>query len=115
MKRQLSPNGKPAVNGHSHKSATSINGHGKAHHGDGNPPASLMSSPLLPEGYYVPATRNINPSTRMRQLLQTEPYLFGPGVYAPLTAPLVMYYGFQAISFSGYSFALGYLGTTYRD
>ena len=37
MKRQLSPNGKPAVNGHSHKSAIAINGHGKAHHGDGKP------------------------------------------------------------------------------
>ncbi|HTC77036.1 MAG TPA: hypothetical protein VK657_00400, partial [Terriglobales bacterium] len=115
MKRQLSPNGKPAVNGHSHKSATSINGHGKAHHGDGNQPASLMSSPLLPEGYYVPATRNINPSTRMRQLLETEPYLFGPGVYDPMTAQLVMYYGFKAIYFSGYSFAMGYLGTTDMD
>src|SRR5437667_5443491 len=115
MKRQLSPNGKPAVNGHSHKSAIAINGHGKAHHGDGNQQASLMPSPLLPEGYYVPATRNINPSTRMRQLLETEPYLFGPGVYDPMTAQLVMYYGFKAIYFSGYSFAMGYLGTTDMD
>src|SRR5207248_242248 len=115
MKRQLSPNGKPAVNGHSHKSAIAINGHGKAHHGDGNQQASLMPSPLLPEGYYVPATRNINPSTRMRQLLESEPYLFGPGVYDPMTAQLVMYYGFKAIYFSGYSFAMGYLGTTDMD
>ena len=115
MKRQLSPNGKPAVNGHSHKSATAINGHGKAHHGDGNQQASLMPSPLLPEGYYVPATRNVNASTRMRQLLETEPYLFGPGVYDPMTAQLVMYYGFKAIYFSGYSFAMGYLGTTDMD
>src|SRR5438552_258222 len=115
MKRQLSPNGKPAVNGHSHKSAIAINGHGKAHHGDGNQPANLMSTPLLPDGYVGPATRNIHASTRMRQLLETEPYLFGPGVYDPMTAQLVMYYGFKAIYFSGYSFAMGYLGTTDMD
>src|SRR5438552_9435392 len=115
MKRQLSPNGKPAVNGHSPKSATAINGHGKAHHGNGNQQASLMSSPLLPEGYYVPATRNVNASTRMRQLLASEPYLFGPGVYDPMTAQLVMYYGFKAIYFSGYYFAMGYMGTTDMD
>src|SRR5437016_10153944 len=115
MKRQVSPNGKPAVNGHSPKSATAINGHGKAHHGNGNQQARLMPSPLLPEGYYVPATRNINASTRMRQLLENEPYLFGPGVYDPMTAQLVMYYGFKAIYFSGYSFAIGHLGTTDMD
>ncbi|HMC32623.1 MAG TPA: isocitrate lyase/PEP mutase family protein [Candidatus Angelobacter sp.] len=115
MKRQLSPNGKPAVNGHIHKSATAINGHGKTHHADGNEQSGLMSTALLPEGYYVPATRNVNPSTRMRQLLETEPYLFGPGVYDPMTAQLVMYYGFKAIYFSGYSFAMGYLGTTDMD
>src|SRR5437762_11604447 len=115
MKRQVSPNGKPAVNGHSPKSATAINGHGKAHHGHGNQQATLMPSSLLPEGFYVPATRNINPSTRMRQLLETEPYLFGPGVYDPMTAQLVMYYGFKAVYFSGYSFAMGHLGTTDMD
>src|SRR5438067_404472 len=117
MKQQISPNGKPAVNGHSHNSATAINGHGKAHRADGNGPGNgnLMPSPLLPEGYYVPATRNVNPSTRMRQLLETEPYLFGPGVYDPMTAQLVMYYGFKAIYFSGYSFAIGHLGTTDMD
>src|SRR5207244_13610968 len=113
--RHLSPDGQPPVNGHRHTSPIAIDGHGKAHHVDGNHPASVMSSPLLPEGYYVPATRNVNPSTRMRQLLQTEPYLFGPGVYDPMTAQLVMYYGFKAIYFSGYSFAMSHLGTTDMD
>jgi isocitrate lyase len=51
----------------------------------------------------------------MRQLLDTEPYLFGPGVYDPMTAQLVMYYGFKAVYFSGYSFAIGHLGTTDMD
>ncbi len=51
----------------------------------------------------------------MRQLMRTEPYLFGPGVYDPMTAQLVMYYGFKAIYFSGYSFAMGHLGTTDMD
>src|SRR2546423_124336 len=115
MKHQLSPNGKPAVNGHRHNPATAINGHGKAYRADGNEQANLMPSPLQPEGYYVPATRNLNPSTRMRQLLESEPYLFGPGVYDPMTAQLVMYYGFKAIYFSGYSFAMGHLGTTDMD
>ena len=115
MKQQISPNGKPAVNGHRHNSATAINGHGKTQQVNGHAPDGLTSSSLLPEGYYVPATRNVNPSTRMRQLLETEPYLFGPGVYDPMTAQLVMYYGFKAIYFSGYSFAMGYLGTTDMD
>ena len=48
-------------------------------------------------------------------MLASEPYLFGPGVYDPMTAQLVMYYGFKAIYFSGYSFAMGYLGTTDMD
>ncbi len=75
----------------------------------------LVDSPLLPEGYRVPASRFTHPSTRMRKLLETEPYLFGPGVYDPLGAQLVMYYGFKAIYFSGYSFAIGHLGTTDMD
>lgn len=108
-------------------------GNGNGHNGNGNgngyhllkgkrkpmrveiPKSELMSSPLLPEGYFVPQSRNIHPSVRMRQLLETEPYLFGPGVYEPMTAQLVMYYGFKAVYFSGYSFAMGHLGTTDMD
>jgi isocitrate lyase len=51
----------------------------------------------------------------MRELLETEPYLFGPGVYDPHGAELAMYYGFKAVYFSGYSFAIGHLGTTDMD
>ena len=51
----------------------------------------------------------------MRQLLEQEPFLFGPGVYDPFGAQLVMYYGFKAVYFSGYSFAIGHLGTTDMD
>src|SRR5437868_2602251 len=104
----------------------SLNGNGNGHHangngkhrelvGDGNPKMELVSSPLVPEAFRVPKSRYVHPSTRMRQLLATEPYLFGPGVYDPMTAQLVMYYGFKAIYFSGYSFAMGYLGTTDMD
>jgi isocitrate lyase len=76
---------------------------------------ALRESPLLPPGYTVPASRFTRGSTRMRQLLETERYLFGPGVYDPLGAQTVMYYGFKAIYFSGYSFAMGHLGTTDMD
>ena len=75
----------------------------------------LVSTPLLPEGFTIPASRFVHPSTRMRELLRTEPYLFGPGVYDPMTAQLVMYHGFKAVYFSGYSFAIGHLGTTDMD
>src|SRR5215510_13475206 len=75
----------------------------------------LVDSPLLPAGFKVPASRFIHPSVRMRQLLNTEPYLFGPGVYDPFGAQLAMYYGFKAVYFSGYSFAIGHLGTTDMD
>jgi hypothetical protein len=75
----------------------------------------LVRSALLPEGYVVPASRSIDPSTRMRELLDTEPFLFGPGVYDPHGAELAMYYGFKAVYFSGYSFAIGHLGTTDMD
>jgi isocitrate lyase len=51
----------------------------------------------------------------MRELLGTEPFLFGPGVYDPQGAELAMYYGFKAVYFSGYSFAIGHLGTTDMD
>jgi isocitrate lyase len=51
----------------------------------------------------------------MRHLLKSEPFLFGPGIYDPLGAQLAMYYGFKAVYFSGYSFAIGHLGTTDMD
>src|SRR5260370_27385165 len=72
----------------------------------------LISSPLLPEGFQVPASRHEDPSRRLRRLLATKPYVFGPGVYDPFGAELVMYHGFDAVYFSGYSFAIGHLGTT---
>src|SRR6188508_910111 len=76
---------------------------------------SLVDTPLLPDGFQVPASRSTRPSTRMRELLRTEPYLFGPGVYDPMGAQLAMYHGFKAVYFSGYSFAMGHLGTTDMD
>jgi len=77
--------------------------------------ADLVASPLLPPGFSVPASRYEKAGARMRRLLDTEPYLFGPGVYDPLGAQLAMYYGFKAVYFSGYSFAMGHLGTTDMD
>src|SRR6478736_5226473 len=79
------------------------------------PEMELAETPLLPPGYYVPKSRWTHPSTRMRALLETEPYLFGPGVYDPLGAQLVMYYGFKAVYLSGYSFAMGHVGSTDMD
>ncbi len=79
------------------------------------PASRLVETPLLPPGFVVPASRWENPSTRMRRLLETEPYLFGPGVYDPMGAQLVMYHRYKAIYFSGYSFAIGHLGTTDMD
>src|SRR6266480_6625100 len=75
----------------------------------------LAPSPLLPDGFRVPISRWTHPSTRMRELLRTERYLFGPGVYDPFGAQLVMYHGFKAVYFSGYSFAISHLGTTDMD
>src|SRR5881296_1953007 len=75
----------------------------------------LTESPLLPPGFKIPTSRYVHPSIRMRQLIETEPYLFGPGVYDPFGAQLAMYYGFKAVYFSGYSFAIGHLGTTDMD
>jgi isocitrate lyase len=75
----------------------------------------LVQTPLLPPGFTVPASRWTNPSTRMRQLLDSERYLFGPGVYDPMGAELAMYHGYKAVYFSGYSFAIGHLGTTDMD
>src|SRR6478609_2511090 len=75
----------------------------------------LVSTPLLPDGFKVPASRSEDPSQRLRRLLATKPYVFGPGVYDPFGAELVMYHGFDAVYFSGYSFAIGHLGTTDMD
>jgi isocitrate lyase len=77
--------------------------------------SELMPSPLVPEGYFVPKSRNVHPSKRMRELLETEPYLFGPGCYDPMTAQLCMYYGFKTVYFSGYSFAMSHVGSTDMD
>src|SRR5216110_2622863 len=78
-------------------------------------PPELVPSPLLPDGFGVPPSRWTYPATRFRELLRTEPYLFGPGVYDPMGAQLVMYHGFKAVYFSGYSFAIGHIGTTDMD
>lgn len=75
----------------------------------------LVSTPLLPHGYKVPAGRNERPSKRLRRLLAEKPYVFAPGVYDPMGAQLLMYHGFDAVYFSGYSFAIGHLGTTDMD
>src|ERR1700716_170606 len=75
----------------------------------------LVSTPLLPDGFKVPASRHEEPSKRLRRLLATKPYVFGPGVYDPMGAELVMYHGLDAVYFSGYSFAIGHLGTTDMD
>jgi isocitrate lyase len=47
--------------------------------------------------------------------MDDKPYVFGPGVFDPHGAELVMYHGFDAVYFSGYSFAIGHLGTTDMD
>src|SRR3979411_1361784 len=75
----------------------------------------LVSSPLLPEGFKVPSTRSKHGSARLRVLLKEKPYVFGPGVYDPHGAELLMYHGFDAVYFSGYSFAVGHLGSTAKD
>src|SRR5207237_9993368 len=76
---------------------------------------NLVSTPLRPEGYKVPASRNEPASKRLRRLLAEKPYVFAPGVYDPMGAQLVMYHEFDAVYFSGYSFAIGHLGTTDMD
>jgi isocitrate lyase len=75
----------------------------------------LRPSPLLPDGFQVPASRWTHPSTRLRQLLERQPFVFAPGVYDPYTAQQVMYYRFPAVYFSGYSFAMGHVGSTDMD
>ncbi len=49
----------------------------------------LVETPLLPRGYKVPASRNENPSKRLRRLLAEKPYVFAPGVYDPMGGQLV--------------------------
>lgn len=72
-------------------------------------------SGLVPNGVTLPASRSERASTRFRRLLAERPYILAPGVYDPMTAELAMYQRFDAIYFSGYSFAVGYLGTTDMD
>src|SRR5918911_5755003 len=98
--------------------ARSTNGSAAANgartNGRGSPP-DLAPMPLLPDGCTVPASRWTHPSRRMRELLDSEPYLFAPGVYDPFSAQLAMYYGYRAAYFSGYSFAMGHVGSTDMD
>ena len=75
----------------------------------------LRASPLLPDGFTLPSSRWIHPSTRLRALLASQPFVFAPGVYDPFTAQQAMYYEFPAVYFSGYSFAMGHLGSTDMD
>ena len=83
--------------------------------GTQKPTMELVESPLLPPGYKIPVSRFVHPSKRMRALMESEPYLFGPGIYDPLGAQQVMYYGYKAAYFSGYSFAMGHVGSTDMD
>src|ERR1700730_13499661 len=75
----------------------------------------LVSTPLLPAGFEVPASRWTHPSVGLRQKMEAQPYVFGPGVFDPHGAELVMYHGLDTVYFSGYSFAIGHLGTTDMD
>src|SRR5688572_9372530 len=76
---------------------------------------TLMETPLLPPGFKVPASRSTDSATRLRELLDSEPYVFAPGIYDPHGAEIAMYHRATAIYFSGYSFAIGHLGTTDMD
>ena len=78
-------------------------------------PSDLRPTPLLPPGFSVPATRWERPSARLRTLLDNQPFVFAPGVYDPFTAQQAMYYEFPAVYFSGYSFAMGHVGSTDMD
>ena len=75
----------------------------------------LATTPLLPDGFKVPRSRWIGPSQVLRQKLESQPYVFAPGIFDPHGAELVMYHGLDAVYFSGYSFAIGHLGTTDMD
>src|SRR3954471_15745514 len=76
---------------------------------------SLAETPLLPPGFTVPASRWTDPATRLRELLESEPFVFAPGIYDPHGAEIAMYHRATAVYFSGYSFAIGHLGTTDMD
>src|SRR5215471_7823662 len=76
---------------------------------------NLAPTPLLPAGYEVPASRWTPPSQVLRQKLELQPYVFAPGIFDPHGAELTMYHGMDAVYFSGYSFAIGHLGTTDMD
>ena len=76
---------------------------------------TLAETPLLSPGFTVPASRWVDPATRLRELLESEPYVFAPGIYDPHGAEIAMYHRATAIYFSGYSFAIGHLGTTDMD
>src|SRR5438093_5388706 len=76
---------------------------------------SLAQTPLLPPGFSVTASRWTDPPTRLRVLLESEQYEFAPGIYDPHGAEIAMYHRATAIYFSGYSFAIGHLGTTDMD
>src|SRR5439155_23455513 len=78
-------------------------------------PMKLATTPLLPKGFNVPASRWTAPAQVLRQKMDSQPYVFGPGVFAPHGAELTMYNGMDAVYFSGYSFAIGHLGTTDMD
>src|SRR5205807_10204861 len=78
-------------------------------------PMKLATTPLLPKGFKVPASRWTPPAQVLRQKMDSQPYVFGPGVFDPHGAELVMYHGLDAVYFSGYSFAIGDLGTTDMD
>ena len=82
---------------------------------NGTGSSNLVSTPLLPDGFKVPASRFENQSTRLRRMLAEKPYVFGQGCYDPFTAQQTMYYGFDAVYFSGYSFAMGHVGSTDMD
>jgi isocitrate lyase len=75
----------------------------------------LATTALLPEGFRVPASRWTPSSKVLRQKLDSQPYVFAPGIYDPHGAELTMYHGLDAVYFSGYSFAIGHLGTTDMD
>src|SRR5262249_34514908 len=67
------------------------------------------------DGFKVPTSRWTRPSQLFRQKLQSQPYVFAPGIFDPHGAELIMYHGLDAVYFSGYSFAIGHLGTTDMD
>jgi isocitrate lyase len=75
----------------------------------------LAPTPLLPAGYQVPDSRWTPPSRVLREKLDSQPYVFAPGIFDPHGAELTMYHGHDAVYFSGYSFAIGHLGTTDMD